>query len=299
MSEGLETVSKIALKDPAANAGELEVVEGAMHRNRPLVSDFEPTRLTDPTERPFHDPTDSTEAASVRHAGTGQMVLDAPLLQASAIARGAVRSVAVEVLRLSSWAPARTVKGRDVVQERHGLHRVVSLGSCYPQSQRCAPTVNDEVSFRTLLRSVRGVLSRVGPPKTARMLWLSIAAFDQSMRPSRPSRSRSSCSTFFHTPRRCQYRSRRQHVTPDPQPISWGSIHHGMPLCRTKTIPVRHARSSIGGRPRLPGPARCPGRSGRTTSHSSSGTNGPAIHQQWSRVSALATGRTGIFETVS
>lgn len=175
-----------------------------MHRNRPFVSDFEPTRLTDPTERPFHDPTDSTEAAAVRHAGTGQMVPDAPLLQASAIARGAVRSVAVEVLRLSSWAPARTVNGRDVVQQRHGLHRVVSLGSCYPQSQRCAPTVNDEVSFRTLLCSVRGVLSRVGPPKTARMLWLSIAAFDQSMRPSRPSRSRSSCSSFFHTPRRCQ-----------------------------------------------------------------------------------------------
>ncbi len=270
-----------------------------MHRNRPLVSDFEATRLADPGERPFHYPTDSTEAASVRHAETGQMAPDAPLLQAPAIARGSVRSVAIEVLRLASWAPARTMNGRDVVQQRHGLHRVVPLRSCYPQRKRCAPTVNDEVSFRTHLRSVRGVLSRVGPPKTARMLWLSIAAFDQSMRPSRPSRSRSACSTFFHTPRRCQYRSRRQHVTPDPQPISWGRIHHGMPLCRTKMIPVRHARSSIGGRPRLPAPARCPGRSGRTTSHSSSGTNGPAIQQQWPRAVALATGRTGIFETVS
>jgi hypothetical protein len=78
-------------------------------------------------------------------------------------------------------------------------------------------------------------------------------------------------------PRRCQYRSRRQQVTPEPHPISWGSISQGMPLRRTKTIPVRQARSSTGGRPRLPGRARGRGSRGRTASHNSSGTSGPGI----------------------
>jgi hypothetical protein len=41
-----------------------------------------------------------------------------------------------------------------------------------------------------------------------------------------------------HTPTRCQRTSRRQHVLPDPQPISLESICHGIPLRNTKTIPV-------------------------------------------------------------
>jgi hypothetical protein len=92
--------------------------------------------------------------------------------------------------------------------------------------------------------------------------------------PTRCSKARSS---FFQMPRRCQYRSRRQQVTPEPQPISKGSISHGMPLRKTKTIPVRQARSSTGGRPRLPGRALCRGSNGAMASHSSSGTNGSAM----------------------
>jgi hypothetical protein len=40
----------------------------------------------------------------------------------------------------------------------------------------------------------------------------------------------------------CQSRRRRQHVIPEPQPSSCGNICHGMPLRRTKRMPVRHAR---------------------------------------------------------
>jgi hypothetical protein len=52
-----------------------------------------------------------------------------------------------------------------------------------------------------------------------------------------------------HTLARCQSRRRRQHVIPDPHPSSWGSICQGMPLRRTKTMPVRHAQSETRGRP--------------------------------------------------
>jgi hypothetical protein len=46
---------------------------------------------------------------------------------------------------------------------------------------------------------------------------------------------------------------------------------------RTKTMPARQARSSTGGRPRLPGRALCRGSRGWIACQSSSGTRGPAM----------------------
>lgn len=44
--------------------------------------------------------------------------------------------------------------------------------------------------------------------------------------------------TDSHTPARLQSRSRRQHVMPLPQPNSWGSCSHWMPVLSTKRMPV-------------------------------------------------------------
>jgi hypothetical protein len=41
--------------------------------------------------------------------------------------------------------------------------------------------------------------------------------------------------------------SRRQHIIPDPHPSSGGSVCQGTPLRRTKTMPVRQARSETRG----------------------------------------------------
>jgi hypothetical protein len=59
---------------------------------------------------------------------------------------------------------------------------------------------------------------------------------------------------------------------PLPQPISWGSISQGMPLLRTKRMPVRAARSGTGGRPPF-GLRRRFGRSGAIRAHNLSPTN--------------------------
>ncbi len=64
-------------------------------------------------------------------------------------------------------------------------------------------------------------------------------------------------------------------------------------------MPVRQARSSTGGRPRLPGPALCRGRRGSTTSHSSSGTKGPGIAHLRSRGYIQYNREGAIFETAS
>src|SRR5262249_19792033 len=63
-------------------------------------------------------------------------------------------------------------------------------------------------------------------------------------------------------------RPRRQQVMPLPQPISWGSISHGMPLFKTKTMPSSAARCvTLRGRPPL-GLGGSGGKSGAMISHS-------------------------------
>jgi hypothetical protein len=233
-----------------------------MHGWQSVVANLEPPGLPDPGQSTFHHIADLPQAATMGGAWPRQVILDAPLLQPLAVATVTVGPVAVEGLRLAARAPARPLDWRNVVQQRQRLGTVGPVGSGEAHGQRGPVAVDQQVPFRAFFGPIRGVFAGEDPPKTARMLWLSTQALSQSISPSRPRRSSSACSNFFQTPRRCQYRKRRQQVTPEPQPISWGSNSQGMPLRRTKTMPVRQARSSTGGRPRLPGLALCRGSKG-------------------------------------
>jgi hypothetical protein len=104
-------------------------------------------------------------------------------------------------------------------------------------------------------------------------------ALDQSISSVWPSLSSKARCSRSHTPASCQSRSLRQHVEPDPQPISLGSISHGMPVLSTKTMPVRAARSGTWGLPPL-GLGGSGGSSGSTISHSSSVTNSFAMSRR-------------------
>jgi hypothetical protein len=107
-------------------------------------------------------------------------------------------------------------------------------------------------------------------------LALSTQARLQSIAPARPRRSSRTRCSFFQTPAACQSRSRRQHVMPDPQPLSCGSISQGTPLVSTNRMPVSAARCGIGGRPPF-GVGRSGGNSGSIRVHNSSGTRGLAM----------------------
>jgi hypothetical protein len=87
----------------------------------------------------------------------------------------------------------------------------------------------------------------------------------------RASQPRSAKWIRSHTPATCQSRRRRQHVIPAPHPSSCGSICQGMPLRRTKTMPVRHTRSET--RDRRGGI----GKNGSTRSHNGPGSSAAAI----------------------
>ena len=139
--------------------------------------------------------------------------------------------------------------------------------------QRDAAGIRKEMMLRARLAAIRRIRAGVVPPFFAGTLLESRAARDQSSWPASPNASSSTWWSAYHTPASCQSRSRRQQVMPLPQPISCGSISHGMPLFRTKMIPVRQARSGTRGWPPL-GLGRSGGRSGSITAQSSSLTNG-------------------------
>jgi hypothetical protein len=72
------------------------------------------------------------------------------------------------------------------------------------------------------LSTVRRVGARLLAPPFAHTFETSSAARDQSIRSACPSSSSITRCSRSHTPASCQSRSRRQHVLPEPQPISCG-----------------------------------------------------------------------------
>ena len=103
-------------------------------------------------------------------------------------------------------------------------------------------------------------------------------ALNQSMSSWCPMRSSKTRCSSRHTPASCHSCRRRQHVEPDPQPISLGSITQGIPVLRTKTIPVSPARLGTRGLPPS-GLGGSGGSSCSTISHPSSRTNFFAMHR--------------------
>jgi hypothetical protein len=126
----------------------------------------------------------------------------------------------------------------------------VDIGPRDGHRQRHTIPVDHEMALRAHLATIRRILAGLFASPGAATLALSSDARVQSIRPASWSRcSRVRCKRL-HTPACCQSRKRRQQVMPLPHPSSWGNISHGIPLFKTKTIPVKAARSvMLRGRP--------------------------------------------------
>ena len=137
----------------------------------------------------------------------------------------------------------------DGIDQCERLLRVATIGSGQLNSERNPATVADQMTFAAQLGPVGWIRSRLQPPKTARIELPSTTARDQSISPQRDSQSSKEKWISCQMPASCQSRNRHQQVMPEPQPSSCGSISHGIPLRRTKRMPVRIMRSSSGLRP--------------------------------------------------
>lgn len=244
-----------------------------MHCRKTIITNFEVASLADVGHQVFDRETDLAQAAAMGHEWGRQKVQDVASTQSLPVSRRAISTVAVGGIgfmpRMSG--PLAGQRG-NIRQESEEFSGIMPLGTGDPYGQRRAVTIGKDMPFCPFFGPIRGVFAGERPPKTARMDWLSTRTLDQSILPFLATLRRARWNNFFHTPRLCQWRIRRQQVTPEPQFISSGSISQGMPLRSTKMIPARHARSSTAGRPGLPSRHLWPGSKGSISRHNSSDT---------------------------
>jgi hypothetical protein len=187
----------------------------------------------------------------------------------------------MQLVRSHTRAPAWPLDRLDGLDQVFEDQRVVDVGRREPDRQRDALAVDQDVALGAGLAAVgriRADLLVRTTPLFAGTVDPSRLARDQSIVSAAPKRSSTARWSWCQTPACCQSRSRRQQVTPLPQPSSWGRYSQGSPVLSTNRMPVSAARSGMRGRPPL-GLGGSGGNSGAITSQSASLTSGLAMSQ--------------------
>lgn len=241
-----------------------------------FIADFQAAEAIQPAQGALHNPTVKTEPMAAVHVASRDAWRDAPATQGLAGLTTVVRLVSVQLGRsFAGSAPAATQRGNGI-DHRLQHPTVMDIGPRMPYRQGDALSVDHKMALRARFAAVCRVATGSFAPPGAGTLPASRDARDQSMCPAWESRSNNALWMASHTPAACQSRSRRQQVIPLPQPISWGSISHGIPLFKTNRMPVKAARFDARGRPPF-GFGGSAGSSGSITAHNSSLTSGCAI----------------------
>jgi hypothetical protein len=255
------------------------MVESLKDVGTPFIADGDPAVAGEPGQGSFDHPAVPSQTLGAVDPSSCDPRLDAAPAQRSSAMREIIAFIGMELGR----SPLRSPHA--VAYRRHGIDHhleelaVVAVGRAEPDGEWDALAVHNKVALAPRLAPVCWVRAGALSPLLAGTLALSRAARLQSMALAQPSRSSRTRCRPSHTPARCQSRSRRQQVMPQPQPISCGSISQGMPLRSTNRMPLRAARWAIRGRPPF-GFGGSDGMSGAITAHRSSDTRGAAIPRQ-------------------
>lgn len=202
--------------------------------------------------------------------------LDAAALTSLATPTKVVGLVGVQLGRSTAWSAALAADRRDSIQEVVEWFAVVDVGPGQQEGKWNALPVGEKVPFGAWSAAVSRVRAGGFAPFLAAMDELSTQARLQSMQSARCNRRSSSRCKPSQTPAACQSLNRRQHVTPEPQSISCGSISQGMPVRSTNRMPVRATRLPMRGRPPL-GLAGSIGSKGSISSQRLSDTRGATM----------------------
>jgi len=237
-----------------------------------LVAQLESTILAEPGKRPFHHVAMLSQTAAVGQTWPTEQRSNSPGAAGRDVSRCPVGPVPLKDAGAVTRASTAPGDRRYRVEHRDGRYRIVKVCRGCPNHQGNAPGIGDQVPFAPFFRTIRRVRAGVGPPKSARTEALSMTARDSLIRLLRPRVLSNLAWISGQMPAAVQSRSRRQQVTPLPHPISEGSMRHGSPLRKTKTIPVRQARSATRGRPPS-GLGGSTGRRGSISFHNASVTS--------------------------
>lgn len=220
-----------------------------MNTGTALVTHVEPAKPMEPRQSAFNDPARSAEATPVGRSAFRKLRPDTAPVQDIAVRLGIVPAVSLDERGFAPRPAGPAAQRWDAVDQRQQLGNVVPVGAGEHGGQRDAARFGENVMFRPRLTAIGWVRSSFFPPRSARTEALSTRARAKSSWPRWRNSASSTAWRRRQTPARCQRTRRRQHVLPDPHPISFGNICHGSPLRNTNTIPVNAARSGTRGRP--------------------------------------------------
>jgi len=215
----------------------------------PLVAHRQPSKSMQPGEGAFDHPTRPAEAAAVRRAALRELGGDAAIAEPVAMRLRIVAAVALDESRFAHGPTGAASEDGHRIDERQQLGDVVPVRRRQRRDERNPVGVGENMMFRPGLAAIGRVRSSFFPPRSARRDELSTTARARSSWPRRRNSVSSTVWRRVQTLARCHRTSRRQHVVPEPQPISRGSMFHGIPLRSTNRMPVSTARSGIGARP--------------------------------------------------
>jgi len=241
-----------------------------------FVADGEAAEFVEPSEAALDDPSIAAEFLTGFDASPCDARFDLAAVTGAAAAPVIVSLVGVQLVRSASRPPSLARNRRDGVDQILKRYTVVDIGSRQYEGERNATTIGDQVPLGARSASIGGVRACRRSPLFAAMDELSTQARLQSIASASRNRRSNSRWRRSHTPAACQSRNRRQQVTPEPHPISNGSLSQGMPVRRTNKMPLNAARGGTGGRPPF-GFAVAGGSRGSTISHRASGRRGLGI----------------------
>ena len=248
-----------------------------MDFSQSLISDFQPAVAIQPTVRPLHYPTMPPQPLRRLNAFAGDAWLDAAPPQCSSFLPRVIGFVSVQLRRAFARPPAGALDRADRIDGLFHHSDVVHVCRRDSHGQRDPLALDHQMAFRALFAAIRRILPGERAPFCAGTADESRDARDQSIRSASPRRSSSSRWSLFQTPASCHSRKRRQHVMPEPQPISGGRYSQGSPVESTKRMPLSTSRFGMRGRPPL-GLGGSGGSKGSMTAHSSSVINFFAMH---------------------
>ncbi len=259
-----------------ANERTAEGQEGLVDVGTPFVAHAQTAKAVEPGERAFNDPAVAAQVLAAVLPTAGNAGHDAACPQGSPATSVVVAFVGVELFWSMPWPSPWSGDGRHGVDGLFKHLGVVHVGGREHGGQGQAAALYHKVALRARAAAIDRIRAGFFAPFCAGIEQESSAARLQSRRSASASRWSSTQCKTSHTPCACQSRSRRQHVMPEPHPISGGSSSHGVPVRSTKTMPVSTARSGMRGLPPR-GRGGAGGRIGSTSSQSLSLTNDLAI----------------------
>ena len=214
-----------------------------------LITNSQSAKLMQPGKCAFHYPASFTQPAAVRCSTLGQQRFDLQNSQSNAVWLRIIGTITLNNIRTLTRSATPASYRWNCFNQRKKLRHVVVISTGNNGSKRCPVGVGNYMMFTAIFASIGGVWARFLPPKIARTDAESTTAREKSILSAfRSLLSKMRCISS-QTPAFCQSRSLRQHVMPEPQPISLGKCSQPIPVLSTNRIPVKAARFGIDFRP--------------------------------------------------